>query len=442
MNKILKWYNESNYLELINHYQYLPKSKDNIYMLSLLLRLTDQYDKEYKLLISNKKKYSDWSYINQRLNWHQLDEFDKLVPRPLLKKKQLLKTNLIQQHDLDKLIIVTGGDSGFFTWIVETIESVRAGGLYKNVQIGVIDCGLLKEQKLYLQQNFNNITIKDPGFDFASLSMLAQSWKCGIPDKNIEAFKAITSRAYLDQHFSGYEFYFWIDADAWIQDENSIQEYISLAKKQSVGMSENNFAQLCNKTMFYNDKYMTQEMLALLENKKSATCTGVVCMTPKFLEKWRLEVEKLYKEKGIVNNSPSFWYSMHKYVESPEFLPHSYQFFFKREGLPLVNDNQELYGAKSKLPCGIIHLNGFYGVRERYRYFPTIHIDSGYSLANHIDTSWHAIQESKNNLEINPLDVKIFSNQTKFSFRYRVWPWKDKPNIRIKIKELLTQNLI
>jgi hypothetical protein len=428
--------NRGDYRALISYYQQQPRSKKQVLILSLLYQLAELFQSERQLLEDSLHIFPNSRYVASRLKWHNLNDFDKVVPRPEFRANFRSMPHL-GQEEFEKLIIITGGDSAFFTWIIETIESVRAGGMFKDVQIGVLDCGLDKNQKNFLYQKFSNVMIKDPGFDFADPSQLSKSWQCGIPDNNINAFKAITSRAFLDKHFPGYYYYFWLDSDAWVQDESVLVDYILLAKKQSVGMSENNMAQYCQETMFYSDKYMTKEMQEAIQPSNMATCAGVLCLTPEFLREWRVLVKELYRQKKIVNNSPTLYCAIHKFVRLPEFLPHRYQFFFRKEGLPLIDENQVLYGAESFEPCGIIHLNGLYGVREKYRYFPTQLFSEKVDLKEHVARSWRAITFSKSNLEIDPTTLDVFPDQRTFSFRYRVWPWRDKELLRNKLFGIL-----
>ncbi|MEO9824186.1 MAG: hypothetical protein ABJF50_07195 [Paracoccaceae bacterium] len=323
-----------------------------------------------------------------------------------------------EQHArLQRTIFVTGGDAAFFPWIMECVAAFRSHDCFVEVPVGIIDCGLTDDQKHRLQTEFAPLTIVDPGFDFAERGDMAASWRCGIPEGRRDAFKAITSRAYLDRHFPGHDYYLWCDADAWLQDPAAMLRFVDLAERQTIGMSENNYALLCRDTMFYGEQYMTSAMRGVLRGRKQATCAGVICMTRPFMALWRGLVEELFAAKGVVNNSPSLWYAIHRELQKPAFLAHSDQFFFKREGLPLVDERQALYSPATRQPCGFIHLNGFYDIRDAWRYLPGIAHLEGDPGWGHARRSWKGLEAIAQAGE-DPLRQALFARQRPFAFRY------------------------
>jgi hypothetical protein len=115
------------------------------------------------------------------------------------------------------LIIVSVGDSGYFPLLRDAIMSVRA--LNQAVALGVLDLGLLPDQRAWLEGE--RVQLVAPGWDF------------DFPGRESAPnyLKAEFSRPFLPRHFPGYEMYFWLDADAWVQEWRAVDIYCAAAAK-------------------------------------------------------------------------------------------------------------------------------------------------------------------------------------------------------------------
>ena len=114
------------------------------------------------------------------------------------------------------LIIVSAADSGYFPLLRDTVLSVRA--LNASVAVGVLDLGLRLEQQEWLRAA--EVEIVGPGWDVAFPGQ----------QRMPETFKAQVARPFLPKHFPGYEMYFWLDADAWLQDWRIVELYCRAAE--------------------------------------------------------------------------------------------------------------------------------------------------------------------------------------------------------------------
>ena len=106
------------------------------------------------------------------------------------------------------LVITSAADSAYFPLLQDLVLSVRAQR--PGVPLGVLDIGLLPEQRAWLESQAVRLVRPDWDIDFPGR------------DRAPEAFKAQVARPFLPRHFPGYEMYLWIDADAWLQDWRAV----------------------------------------------------------------------------------------------------------------------------------------------------------------------------------------------------------------------------
>lgn len=121
------------------------------------------------------------------------------------------------------LIICSAADNGYFPLLRDAVLSVRA--LNAEVPIGVLDLGLLPDQLDWLIAT--RVRIVQPGWDvdFPGRERMPQS------------FQAQVARPFLPRHFPAYEMYFWLDADAWLQDWRVVELYLSAAGRDRLAIS-------------------------------------------------------------------------------------------------------------------------------------------------------------------------------------------------------------
>jgi len=121
------------------------------------------------------------------------------------------------------LIIISAGDSGYFPLLVDAVLSVRA--LDPAVPIGVLDLGLQPEQVERLTAL--GARVVKPGWDVAFPGR----------DRMPETFKAQVARPFLPRHFPGYAMYFWLDADAWLQEWRAVELYRAAAGRDKLAIT-------------------------------------------------------------------------------------------------------------------------------------------------------------------------------------------------------------
>ena len=121
------------------------------------------------------------------------------------------------------LIVVSAADSGYFPLLQDAMASVRA--LQADVAIGILDLGLTAEQRAWLEDRVTHVI--EPG------------WDVDFPGREQckRAFQAQVARPFLPRHFPGYETYFWLDADAWLQEWRVVELYRAAAGRDKIAIT-------------------------------------------------------------------------------------------------------------------------------------------------------------------------------------------------------------
>ena len=121
------------------------------------------------------------------------------------------------------LLISSGADDGYFPLLRDTVMSILAHR--RDAAIGILDFGLVSEQRDWLAERVRHLVRPDWDIDFPG--------RVHTP----EARKAQLSRPFLRRHFPGYETYLWVDADAWLQDWRAVELYIAAAGRDKIAIT-------------------------------------------------------------------------------------------------------------------------------------------------------------------------------------------------------------
>lgn len=125
---------------------------------------------------------------------------------------------------MQSFIIITAANSQFFELVQGTILSIRQKPQGQDSIIGFFDLGCTPEQLQWLQGQVNTIKQADWEFNFP-LQIEAP-----------EYLKGLLARPFLRQYFPNFDVYFWIDADAWVQDWQAIDLFIQGAKHRGLAI--------------------------------------------------------------------------------------------------------------------------------------------------------------------------------------------------------------
>ena len=120
------------------------------------------------------------------------------------------------------LIVVSAADSGYFPLLQDAVASVRA--LNRDVAIGVLDLGLAEVERDWLAGR--GVLLVRPGWD---VEFPQQA-------RTPQTLKAQVARPFLPRHFPGHEMYFWMDADAWLQEWRAVEFFCTAAGRDRLAI--------------------------------------------------------------------------------------------------------------------------------------------------------------------------------------------------------------
>ncbi len=123
--------------------------------------------------------------------------------------------------------IVSLADSNYFDLLNELVDSIKKFPESNEIDISILDAGLLDEQKKILSKKVKQI--------------VKAEWDIEVPRHKVgekEWLKSQVSRAFLPKYFPGYKKYLWIDCDAWVQDWSSVQLYLKACENGKLGITQ------------------------------------------------------------------------------------------------------------------------------------------------------------------------------------------------------------
>jgi hypothetical protein len=121
------------------------------------------------------------------------------------------------------LVVASGADSNYFPLLRDAVLSVRT--LRPDVAIGIFDLGLAPEERAWLSKQAAQIV--RPGWDIEFPGR----------ERAPEVLKAEFARPFLPRYFPGHAMYFWLDADAWLQDWRVVELYCVAAGRDRLAIT-------------------------------------------------------------------------------------------------------------------------------------------------------------------------------------------------------------
>jgi hypothetical protein len=125
----------------------------------------------------------------------------------------------------EKTIAITGGDAAYFDLLRECVGSLRATPEGQAMALGILDCGLTPEQRAWLATQGAIFVAPVWDFDFPA--------RAGLKD----GYKALTARPFLPRYFPGFDLYFWIDADCWVQQGDALALFQRAARTGALAVA-------------------------------------------------------------------------------------------------------------------------------------------------------------------------------------------------------------
>jgi hypothetical protein len=125
----------------------------------------------------------------------------------------------------ERIIVITGGDAGYFDLMKDCIGSLRATSEGRDLALGILDCGLADEQRTWCREQGGMLAVPDWDFDFPGR------------DKLGDGYKALTARPFLPRYFPGFDLYLWIDGDCWVQQGDAISLFLAAARTGALAVA-------------------------------------------------------------------------------------------------------------------------------------------------------------------------------------------------------------
>jgi hypothetical protein len=127
---------------------------------------------------------------------------------------------------MNKITFISSADSNYYPMLREWIHSIRRFSQSADMDICILDVGMSEEQVETIRPLVNDIKTAD--------------WPSKIPQSRIrgrEFIKACVNRPFLKDYFPGYDLYFWMDADTWVQNWKPLEYFIEGAKRGKMSLT-------------------------------------------------------------------------------------------------------------------------------------------------------------------------------------------------------------
>ena len=391
-----------------------PLTPENLTFHSYLLRHQNRFAEEAALLGKARELGISSAYLEEREAWHALPRFDRLVPRaPLeLPKEDETKPG---QDVLEQLCIVTalGSDAPYYQVGVELIESIKNTRDYKDIPIAIIDSGLTDDDRHYLLTRFNNLIIRDPGLD-VDIALPERDFKG--TKRSADGLKGSLARPFIPKHFPGYRYYLWFDTDVWVQDERSMDLFLSNAVKQGVCsvVTPDVATDFRFKDGWWHRECLQHPLVpehhlpTLLESPSISAGTFCIDVKSGFFDLWGGYMKESVEYGGHIWGPDELTYMITRQRHFPQTpilgFRHNFAPVAMSYGMPIFGKSCLLtpYSAE---PIGIIH---FCGMRKN---------------------QWFAqLIESEEPVDIEH-NIAGGGTRRQHGIHFRIWPWQDKPEI-------------
>ncbi len=125
---------------------------------------------------------------------------------------------------LNKAVIVTAADSGYFDLLNGMIRSVRRFEAWRDVTIAVFDVGFSPEHRSALEQD--------------GIRLIEPSWHFGLSDQTAKSYeRAALVRFFIHDYVPGYDYSLWLDPDLWLQDSGVLERMLDGADKTGAAIA-------------------------------------------------------------------------------------------------------------------------------------------------------------------------------------------------------------
>ena len=127
---------------------------------------------------------------------------------------------------MNRMLFVSSSDHKYFPMLLEWVHCIRSFSEFDDVDIGIMNAGMTQKQVDILRPLVTNIIDVD--------------WPCPIAPHKIrgrEYLKACVARPWIPENFKGYDYYFWMDCDTWLQNTKGVELFVEGAKRNKIALT-------------------------------------------------------------------------------------------------------------------------------------------------------------------------------------------------------------
>ncbi len=269
-------------------------------------------------------------------------------------------------------IIVSSCDNKYFHLLKELFLSIKKTNLFNEYDFAVLDTGMDLNQLNYLKDN--------------KVIIAKARWDVKVPQYKIlgrNHLKTQTARAFLPDYFPNFKIYIWLDADLWLNDEDSFLLYEKGAFKNSLAITpqvDRAYYKLASVEWFFNFpkriktinyKNIGKSVSKKLAKKYAFHATlnaGAFAIKSNSLiwDVFQKNV-KLASKKGRIFGTDQVALALSVYEDKipTEFLP-SYCNWMCEFNLPFFDENKKIFIEPylPHNPIALIHLAGLDKIRS------------------------------------------------------------------------------
>jgi hypothetical protein len=355
----------------------------SVKQLSLLYRFYGQLEKEILLFHENTTFFLNDPYLIKRKKELDKNLIELLVPRKTLNSPNTfsnsIKNNIVLKG---KLCFVVPSNDEYFSLLIECLSSIIGCDEFEECPIFVANCGLNNS-------NINTLKNLNKRITVVEIDGILSKNKI-VLSHNEKYLAALLFRGFFDDLFSDFEYCFYMDSDAWIQDQSCIYDYINLAINQGIALPKHPF----NVNVSKSSHWLNRKTLTLSQEEFVIGFPAIIncCICIKINSKEYGD----YKET-LINNVASlganwgvdqevFLYIAAKY--KLQLLPNEYAYEGKIN-LKIEEDGSHILYSKINELIKIFHLGGgLMNKKRKWNYFTDV--DSVFQHNNiHLRTSTH-----------------------------------------------------
>lgn len=126
----------------------------------------------------------------------------------------------------EKITFVSSADHKYYPLLREWVESIGSFPQSRNMDICILNAGLTPQQVEELRPLVTSI--KDA------------EWPSPVPARKVrgrEYLKACVARPFMMNYFPGYDLYFWMDADTWVQSWEAVELFLQGGRMKKITLT-------------------------------------------------------------------------------------------------------------------------------------------------------------------------------------------------------------